>query len=346
MDFIDLRSDTVTHPTPAMRHAMAEAEVGDDVYGEDPTVNRLQDRAAEVFGKEAGLLVSSGTMGNVVSLLAHCGRGERAIVGDLAHIHQYEGGNPAALGGVQAYTVPVQPDGKLNPHDIRAAISVDDDPHFPLTKVVCLENTQGSVGGQPLDANYIDQIGTLCRHHDLKLHIDGARFFNAVAATSTDPATLAAAADSLTFCLSKGLCAPVGSVIVGSQDFIRRAHRIRKMLGGAMRQAGVIAAAGMIALEEMSQRLDEDHANARQLAEGMASINGIALDLEAVKTNMFFFQLTPDAKLDGPALSQKLREDKILLNPDGPYDFRAVTHYWITRERVNFVLERLHHHLS
>ncbi|MFP4322520.1 MAG: low-specificity L-threonine aldolase [Anaerolineales bacterium] len=346
MDVIDLRSDTVTHPTPEMRRAMAEADVGDDVYGEDPTVNELQRRAAQQFGKAAALLVSSGSMGNVVSLMAHCGRGERVIMGQQSHTNLYEAGNPATLGGIQAWTVPVQPDGTLSLADIRGGIpAYPDDAHFPLARAVSLENTQGSLGGQPIPANYIDEVGALCRQHDLALHIDGARIFNAAAALDTDVATLTASADSVTFCLSKGLCAPVGSIIVGSEDFIMRAHRVRKALGGGMRQAGIIAAAGIIALEEMSARLAQDHATARMLAAGLNDLPEFTIDLPRVRTNMFFCDYAPDARLGLPELADKLRADNIWLQPN-QYGFRAVTHYWITEARVEFVLQRIKYHLS
>jgi threonine aldolase len=345
MDKIDLRSDTVTWPTPQMRQAMMEAEVGDDVYGEDPTVNELERRAARKFGKEAGLFVSSGSMGNIISLMVHGGRGERAIMGHNAHTHANEGGNPAALGGIQPWVVPVQPDGTLRLEDIRGGIS-DDDPHYPKTTLVCLENTQGATGGQPLSADYIQQVGQLCREYGLKLHIDGARIFNAAAATETDVSVLTAPADSVTFCLSKGLCAPAGSVIVGSQEFIDKARRIRKLLGGAMRQAGILAAAGLIALEEMTQRLHEDHTSAKMLAEGLAQIPGIEVQPERVKTNMVFLKLREDARFNGNELAQKLEADNIILRPSRIYHFRAVTHYWIEPAHIQFVLERIKRYLA
>jgi threonine aldolase len=346
MDTIDLRSDTVTHPTPQMRHAMMEAPLGDDVYGDDPTVNELQKLAAKRFGKEAALLVPSGTMGNLISLMVHCARGERAIMGDKSHTNLYEAGNSAAFGGIQPWTVPVQPDGTLRLEDLEASIFSTSDSHFPLTKLVSIENTQNATGGQPLSADYIYAVSEFCRKHGFKLHIDGARIFNAAAALQIDVATLTAPAHSLTFCLSKGLCAPMGSVIVGSQDFIHRAHRIRKALGGGMRQAGVIAAAGIVALEEMTERLSEDHANAKMLADGLAQISSIQIDPTRVKTNMVYFDLQPDAKVDTQSLSQKLLGDGIRLNPNGAYRFRAVTHYWIKTEDVELVLKRIKHYLS
>jgi threonine aldolase len=346
MEWIDFRSDTVTQPTPKMRQAMAEAPLGDDVYGDDPTVNALQALAAKTLGKEAALFVPSGTMGNITALMVHCGRAERAIMGDKSHTNRYEGGNPAALGGIQAWTVPVQPDGRLRLEDIQAAISPRDDSHFPYTKVVCLENTQGSLGGQPLPADYVAQVGALAHEHGLKLHIDGARIFNAAAALGVPAAELVAPADSVMFCLSKGLCAPVGSMLVGSAEFIAQAHRVRKLLGGGMRQAGVLAAAGIIAIEDMRGRLAEDHQHAQTLAAGLAQMDCILIEPERVKTNMIFFDLHREAKLDARGLAEALRGDGILINPMGPYAFRLVTHYWIKTQHVHFMLERLRHHLS
>jgi len=244
MDRIDLRSDTVTWPTPEMRQAMAEALVGDDVYGEDPTVNALQEAAARRLGKEAGLFVASGTMGNLVAVLAHCGRGDEVILGDKAHTFIYEAGGMAALGGVHPHTVPVQADGTLPLEAIEAAIRPNN-VHMPVTRLIALENTQGTVGGIPISKAYTDEVGRLARAHGLALHIDGARIFNAATALNENVADLVAAADSVTFCLSKGLCAPVGSVLVGSRAFIARAHRVRKQLGGGMRQVGILAAAGL-----------------------------------------------------------------------------------------------------
>lgn len=345
MDRIDLRSDTVTHPTPKMRHAMMEAPVGDDVFGDDPTVNRLQEMAAQRFGKEAALFVTSGTMGNAVCMLAQCGRGDRAIVGDKSHVHNMEAGNPATLGSIQAYSVPVQPDGTLRLEDIKAAITGDND-HYPVTRLVSIENTHNSMGGQPLSLDYVRQVSELCRRHSLKLHIDGARIFNAAVAMQTDVAEYAAYADSLTFCLSKGLCAPMGSVVVGSAAFIKQARRVRKALGGGLRQAGIVAAAGIVALEEMTERLAEDHANAKALAEGLAQIPGIFVEPERVKTNILFFNLYEDAKLDARMLSDKVLGDNILMYPTGQYRFRAVTHYWIKAEHVELVLKRIKYYMK
>lgn len=342
MNTIDLRSDTVTQPTPAMREAMAAAPVGDDVYGEDPTVNALQALAAEMLGKEAGLFVASGTMGNLASVLAHCGRGEEMILGKQAHIFRYEAGSAAAYGGVQPNTLQVRPDGTLDLAEIRASIRPDD-AHAPVTRLICLENTQGGAMGAPVPAGYIHEVGAIARAHSLKLHIDGARIFNAAAALDTPVAELVADADSVSVCLSKGLCAPVGSVIVGSRDFIRRAHRVRKSLGGGMRQAGILAAAGLIALREMSrpERLNEDHANARALAEGLAALPHVQVDLSRVRTNMFMFALTADAPVTAQTLMERLQHDYgIIIRPYSVTDrsFRLVTHYYVGPQQVQRVI--------
>jgi threonine aldolase len=336
MQTIDFRSDTVSHPTPAMREAMANAPVGDDVYGEDPTVLQLEAEAAELCGKEAGLFVSSGTQGNLISVLVHCGRGEEAILGDKSHTFVYEAGGIAALGGVIPHTVPVHSDGTMALDDIKRAIRPDN-VHFPRSKLIALENTQGTVGGMPVSAEYTGQVAEIARANGLKLHIDGARIFNAAAALNTTAKALVAEADSMTFCLSKGLCAPVGSIIVGDGAFIKEAHRTRKLLGGGMRQVGVIAAAGLVAIREMIDRIPEDHANACALAEGLLTVPHIALDLSRVKTNFVMFDLLESAPLSPDELVQRLQQDyNILMRPYPGFKrtFRAVTHYWITPERV------------
>jgi threonine aldolase len=250
LPIIDLRSDTVTHPTPAMREAMARAEVGDDVFGDDPTVNRLQEMAAERMGKEAGLFVPSGTMGNLAAVLSHCGRGDEVILGSKSHTFLYEAGGVSALGGVHSHQASNQPDGTLDLGEVRGAIRSEDD-HFPVTRLICLENTHNRCGGVALTVEYTRAAGELAHEHGLALHLDGARIFNAAVALGVEAGDLAAPADSITFCLSKALSAPVGSVLCGSKDFIARARRARKQLGGGMRQAGVLAAAGIVALETM-----------------------------------------------------------------------------------------------
>ena len=328
MNFVDLRSDTVTTPTPAMREAMFSAEVGDDVYGEDPTVNRLQTLAAEKTGKEAGLFVTSGTMGNLAAVLAHCGRGDEVILGNLAHTFLFEAGGISALGGVHSHQIPNQVDGTLALDDILAAIRADD-AHFPVTRLICLENTHNRCGGVSLSVEYTRQVGDLARGCGLKVHLDGARLFNAAVAQGVRPVELAAPADSVTFCLSKGLSAPVGSVLCGSGEFIHRAHRIRKQLGGGMRQAGVLAAAGIVALEAMVDRLAEDHARARTLASRLQAMPGMVLDPGSPYTNMVFVSLAEDVPLDGRSFAARLVEKGVKVGVVGARRFRLVTHCWI-----------------
>lgn len=345
MDEVDLRSDTVTWPTPEMRRAMAAAEVGDDVFGEDPTVNRLQAMAADRLGKEAALFVPSGTMGNLAAILAHCGRGDEIILGDKAHTFLYEAGGVAALGGVHPHPIPNQADGSLRLESIEAAIRPDD-PHFPVSRLICLENTHNRCGGVALTPEYTAAVGALARRHGLRLHLDGARIFNAAAALGVDARELAAPADSVTFCLSKALCAPVGSVLCGSAEFIRQARRIRKQLGGGMRQAGVLAAAGIVALEMMVDRLAEDHARAKRLAQGLAGIPGIVLDPGTPQTNMVFLNLHEDVPLDAAQVAERLKAFGVRVHPSGPRRFRLVTHYWVDDGGVDRAVEGFRRVLS
>jgi threonine aldolase len=337
MNFIDLRSDTVSHPTPEMREAMANAELGDDVFGEDPTVNRLEELAARKTGKEAGLLVTSGTMGNLIAVLAHCQRGDEAIMGTMAHTFVFEQGGVSALGGVFPHTIPNQPDGTLKLDDIEVAIR-GEDVHFPVSKLILLENTQNRCGGVVLTPEYTRQVAGLAKKHSLKLHLDGARVFNAAAALKADVKELTGPADSVTFCLSKALCAPVGSVLCGTKDFIYRARRLRKQLGGGMRQAGVLAAAGIIAVEKMTLRLGEDHARARRLAEGMANIPGFSLDFGLPPSNMVFVTMGSSIKLTAREASEKLSADGIKVGVVGERRFRMVTHYWIDDQAIDKTL--------
>jgi len=331
---VDLRSDTVTHPTPAMREAMARAEVGDDVFGEDPTVNRLEAMAARILGKEAAMFVPSGTMGNLASILAQCGRGDEIILGDRAHTFLYEAGGVAALGGIQPRPIANRSDGTLALEEIENAIR-GDDPHFPISRLICLENTHNRCGGASLGVEYTRQVGELARRRGLRLHLDGARIFNAAAAQGVPAADLAGPADSVTFCLSKALCAPVGSVICGEEAFVRKARRVRKQLGGGMRQAGVIAAAGVVALETMVDRLGDDHARARRLADGLRTIRGIVLEDGTPRTNMVYFRLSDDVPWDGDQLSERVRPLGVRIHPSGARNFRLVTHYWIDDEGVD-----------
>ena len=328
MQMIDLRSDTVTQPTPAMREAMAQAAVGDDVYGEDPTVNRLQDMGAAMLGQEAGLFVPSGTMGNLAAVLAHCQRGDEVIVGDKAHTFLNEAGGISALGGVHSCQLPNQSDGSLLLEHIQEAIR-SDDAHHPITRLVALENTHNRCGGTVLGAAYTRSVANLAHRNGISLHVDGARIFNAAAALGVPALELAAPADSITFCLSKALCAPVGSVLCGSRQFIQRAHRVRKMLGGGLRQAGVLAAAGIVALETMAPRLSDDHARACKLAQGLGRIPGVVLDAGTPYTNMVFCALAPEVPLDATEAAKRLAQLGILVGATGRRSFRLVTHYWI-----------------
>lgn len=338
MPFVDLRSDTVTHPTPAMREAMAKAVVGDDVYKEDPTVNRLQEMAAALTGHEAGLFVPSGTMGNLAAILAHCQRGDEVILGKYAHTYLFEAGGISVLGGVHSCQIPNQPDGTLSLEDIKAAIRADD-PHQPITRLITLENTHNRCGGAVLSAEYTRQVAEFAHSRHLKLHIDGARLFNAAVALGIPARELSAPADSVTFCLSKGLCAPVGSVITGSMDFIARAHRIRKMLGGGMRQAGILAAAGIVALETMIDRLAEDHERARCLAAGLEKLPGLVLDPGTPHTNMIFCSLAPDFPLSSSEVGDRMTDLGVRVGVVGQRRFRIVLHYWIDDQAVEKTLE-------
>lgn len=341
MDRIDFRSDTVTWPTAAMREAMASARVGDDVYGEDPTVNVLEERAASMLGMEAGLFVASGTMGNLAAILAHAGRGDQAIVGQDSHSISSEAGGLAALGGVVPRVLPTDRVGRMNMEDIRAAVS-EDDPHLAPTRLILLENSFGARNGYPLPEPYFAGVAEVARENGLRVHMDGARFFNAVVALGVDPASITQHVDSITFCLSKGLSAPVGSVICGSQAFIKRARRARKILGGAMRQAGILAAAGLVALDHMIERLEDDHGHARRLADGLRRIPGIVVSPPEVKTNIVFFRLHADAPFDKNHIVRWLREEgNIWIGAYGTRDFRAVTHYWIGSEEVDLLLDLL-----
>ena len=339
MKWIDLRSDTVTQPTEAMRAAMARAEVGDDVYGEDPTVNRLQAMAADMLGKEAGLFVPSGTMGNLAAILAHCGRGDEVILGNQAHTFLYEAGGISALGGVHSCQLVNQADGTLRLEDIQAAIRPDD-PHHPVTRLIALENTHNRCGGVAITGEYTRRVSELTHQKGLLLHMDGARIFNAAVGLGVPVRQLTDPVDSITFCLSKGLCAPVGSVICGSHEFISRAHRIRKLLGGGMRQAGILAAAGIIALESMVDRLAEDHARARRLAQGLSTIPGLLLEPGTPFTNMIFARLDDSVPLTPKEVATKLAEHGVRVGLAGRGRFRMVTHYWIDDQDVECTVQQ------
>ncbi len=337
MDYIDLRSDTVTKPTPEMREAMAEAEVGDDVYMDDPTVNKLQEKAAEMLGKEDSLFVPSGTMGNLLALLVHCQRGDELIVGDKSHIYMNEAGGMSALGGIHPRPLQNQADGTLLLDDIRASIQTED-VHHTITRLICLENTQNVCGGVVLPVEYIQAVGKIARENNLSLHIDGARIFNAAAALNVPVKELVAPADSVMFCLSKGLAAPVGSMLVGTKKFINRARHLRKMLGGGMRQAGVLAAAGIISLEKMSTRLGQDHVRAKNLFEGLKQVQGLKLDASP-SSNMVYFDLLDEVKLSVDQIVDEMKKRGVLVDWAGPRRFRLVTHYWVDDAGVDKTLK-------
>ena len=336
MNIIDLRSDTLTHPTETMRTAMAQADVGDDVFGEDPTVNRLEKLTAERIGKEAAVFVPSGTMGNLISMLSHCARGDEVILGDQSHIFLNEVGGIAALGGIQPHILPNEPDGTLNLKTLENSIRARD-LHYPPTRLIALENTHNFCMGSPITPEYMTRVGDLARKHNLKVHVDGARIFNAAVALETDVKDLTEETDSVMFCLSKGLSAPVGSLTCGTEDFIQSARKWRKMVGGGMRQAGPLAAAGIIALNDLVDRLKEDHANARTLAEGLSSLKGMVIDLELIKTNIIFFSLkhpslSPESFMDG----LEAKGIKILMTHPGI--FRAVLHREVSSSQIEQVL--------
>lgn len=325
---IDLRSDTVTLPPPEMRRAMYEAELGDDVFGEDPTVKRLEERAAEVTGKEAALFVTSGTQGNLVAVLASASRGDEIVVGEHAHILLYEVGGASALAGVQVRAVPNAPDGTLPLGTVAAAIRDRSDLHNPFTALICLENTQNRCGGAVLTPAYMAAVRQLAQEHGIAVHLDGARIFNAAVALGVPVSELTSRVDSVSLCASKGLAAPVGSVLCGSRAFIERARRWRKMVGGGMRQAGVIAAGALYALDHMVDRLADDHALARTLAEGLAEIRGIGIDLDRVQTNILIVDVSPSGR-SADVVMEALAARGVLTVPFGPTLIRLVTHYGI-----------------
>ena len=331
---IDLRSDTITHPTPAMREAMANADVGDDVFGDDPTVARLEARVAQVLGKEAAVFTPSGTMANQLALRAHTEPGDEILVDANAHIYYYETGGPAALAGVMCRCLPGVR-GIFTAADVEAALRPADQ-HFPTTKLVCVENTHNRGGGSIWPMERIREVADVSRHHGLRLHLDGARLWNVAAATGIPEHTHAEPFDSVSVCFSKGLGAPVGSALCGSRQFIQRARRFRKMFGGGMRQAGIIAAGALHALDHHRARLAEDHANARALAEGLSQLPGLELDPASVQTNIVMMRVKgrPAA-----ALASQLNEAGVRLLALGPDTLRAVTNLMVSRDQIPLALE-------
>jgi len=337
MKILEFRSDTFTKPTPAMRRAMAEAEVGDDQYGEDPTVNKLEKRAAESVGKEAGLYVASGMMGNLCGVLSQTERGDEVILGDLAHIYQNEMNAAFVLGGIVPRLVPNR-DGLPSIDDLKAAIRPQG--MHANTALICLENSHNNCGGTVITAAQTNAIGDFAHERGLRVHLDGARIFNAAAALGVDAKTLTQGVDTVQFCFSKGLAAPVGSIVCGDADTIAKARRVRKLLGGAMRQAGVIAAAALVALDEMRDRLVEDHRNAKALAEGLAQIDGVKVDPAKVVTNIVSFEIESPSMDVGAfqkaCAEQGLRFSRYLGNSPR---LRAVTHNDVTKADVDAALD-------
>ena len=339
MRIVELRSDTKTKPTLAMREAMFAAEVGDDVSGEDPTVNRLEELAAEMLGKEAALFVASGTMGNLTGVLTHCRRGTEVILGEWAHIYWAEVAGAAALGGISYRPLPNRPDGTMELARIEDGIRPPD-LHYAQTGLICLENSHNRMGGAVLGLEYMAQVRELADAHGLPIHLDGARLFNAAAYLDVPAAEVAALADSVQVCLSKGLGAPVGSLVAGTADFIARARKTRKMLGGGMRQAGIIAAAGIVALEQHVDRLQEDHANARLLAEGMAALPGLEIDPDVVQTNIVNVRTTP-GRLTAEQFETQMAERGVLFHAISDSDVRMVTHLDVTHSDILWALEQM-----
>ena len=336
MKIIDLRSDTITLPTDEMRQAMYEAELGDDVHREDPTVNRLEELAAQMMGKEAALFTPSGTMSNLIGVLAHTRPGDEIIVGSEAHMLWYEVGGASALGGVVIRTVPNDENGRLNPDAVEQTIR-GQNVHFPQTTLLCLENTHNRCGGAVLTPEYTSAIAQLAHQHGLRVHLDGARIFNAAVALDVPASELAESVDSVGFCLSKGLSAPVGSLYCATRESVEKARKWRKMLGGGMRQAGVIAAAGMVALQKMVSRLAEDHANARRLAEGLASIPGFTVNLERVQTNIVNFQYPPAIS----DFAARVGAQGVKFSPREGGRVRAVANRLVSAEDIDEALRRL-----
>ena len=338
---IDLRSDTVTHPTDEMRRAMAAAELGDDVFGEDPTINALQERAAALLGQEAGLLTASGTMSNLIAALAWCRRGDEMIMGQEAHMFWNESAGPTALAGAQIRLVPNDASGRIAPQDVASAIRDSSNIHVPATTLVCLENTHNRCSGGVMTPQDTRAIVDVAHAAGAAVHLDGARIFNAAVALEVPAAELTQDVDDVSFCLSKALSCPVGSVLCGSAEFIGRARKWRKMVGGGMRQAGVLAAAGLVALDTMVERLADDHAHARRLAAGLANISGITVDPDSIQTNIVIFEVDREQIGDARAVIAALRADGVLVSHSRDQALRMVTHRHITAADVDETLHRV-----
>ena len=344
MKIIDLRSDTVTLPSSDMRQAIFEAQLGDDVFEEDASVNLLEKKAAELSGKDAALLVPSGTMANLISFLVHCPRGTEALLGDKSHTFIYEAGGISAFGGIHSHQLKNNPDGLINLGDIKEAIR-EDNVHFPQTSLISLENTHNKCFGAPISREYIQDVIHIAHENNLKTHIDGARIFNATVALNITLSELVKDIDSITFCLSKGLSCPVGSVICGSKDFIYHARRVRKALGGGMRQAGIIAAAGLTALKNAEDQIKKDHKNAKLLAEGLSSIDNIFIEIDYVKTNIVYFKLCSD-NIGSKEFLKVMENSGVLFFESLSNQYRLVTHYGITETDIYDAVEIFKKHLS
>ncbi len=329
---IDLRSDTVTLPTLEMHEAMFYAELGDDVFGDDPTTIKLEKYSAELMGKEAAVFVPSGTMGNLISMLSHCQRGDEVILGDKSHMFLYEAGGMAVLGSIQPHILKNNEDGTIDISLIKDAIR-QDDIHYPRTRVVCIENTHNYYYGSPIPADYIAKVAEVVKENNLFFHLDGARIFNACVALEIDIKEFTKHVDSLMFCLSKGLSAPVGSVLCGSSEFINKARRNRKLLGGGMRQTGILAAAGIVALEDMIERLIEDHINAQKLADELEKFDVIDIDPSLVKTNIIYFTLD-NSKISDENFLSSLEERGVMILNLGQSKFRLITHHGISADDI------------
>ena len=336
MHTIDLRSDTVTLPTKEMREAISNAELGDDVFQEDPTINNLEKLAAKKFNKEAAIFLPSGTMANLVAVLTHCNRGDEVILGDQSHTFLYEAGGISSFGGVHSRQLKNHNDGTIHLNDIKNAIRKKD-VHFPPSRLICLENTHNRCFGMPLETNYVNEVADIAKNNDMSVHVDGARIFNAAVATGSTVADLTKNVDSVSFCLSKGLSAPSGSLLCGDKNFIHRARFNRKALGGGMRQAGILAAAGVVAIDIMSAKIIEDHRNAKALAVGIAKIDGIIIETEKIKTNIIYFKLD-HPKIDSESLLDIMSKKNIRFFELGPNWFRLVTHSGISKENIDYVI--------
>ncbi|TYS71051.1 aminotransferase class I/II-fold pyridoxal phosphate-dependent enzyme [Sutcliffiella horikoshii] len=336
---IELRSDTFTLPTREMLEAIIQTPLGDDIYQEDLTVREIEGLVANVFGKEAAILMPSGTMANLASIMAHCPRGSKVLVGNESDIYIYEAGGASVCGGIIYDPIPTQSDGRLLIEDLMRAFPEDqDDPQFALPSLICIENTHNRMGGRVLPLSYLNEVQVFARRRGIPVHMDGARIFNAAIAIGKNVSEIAQYTDSLQFCLSKGLSAPVGSMVVGNKEFIKKVYRIRKMLGGGMRQAGIIAAPALIALKQVESRLNKDHIHAKQLAKGLSLIAGIECDESTVDTNIVYFRVV-DKRYDWKTFIERAKENGVNIAELGHGRIRAVTHSGITSKDINSTLE-------